>query len=105
MFQKNVGVFLVSFGVGWDVRGLSVVSLIRSVVIVGVLCVCFLLAQHLLPQSQHEHVSAFSLSAATAAAWTARRRAVRLAFTSACFAGLPNRLLFFFAMHLSLNPE
>ncbi len=30
---------------------------------------------------------------------------MRLAFTSACFAGLPNRLLFFVTMHLSLNPE
>ena len=67
-FQKDVGVFLVSFGVGWGVRGLSVVSLVRGVVIVGLLCVYFLLAQHLLPQSQHEHVGAFSLSAATAAA-------------------------------------
>ena len=31
-FQKNVGVFLVSLGVGWGVRGLSVVSLVRGVV-------------------------------------------------------------------------
>ncbi len=30
---------------------------------------------------------------------------MRLAFTSACFAGLPKRLLFFFATSLSLNPE
>ena len=67
--------------------------------------VCVLLSQHLLPQSQHEHAGAFSFSAATAAAWTARRRAVRLAFTSACFAGLPKRLLFFFGTSFSLSPE
>ena len=30
---------------------------------------------------------------------------MRLAFTSACFAGLPNRLLLFFAIDFSLNPE
>ena len=30
---------------------------------------------------------------------------MRLAFTSACFAGLPKRLLFFFATSFSLNPE
>ncbi len=38
-FQKNVAVFLVSFGVGWGVGGLSVVCLRRGVVIVGLLCV------------------------------------------------------------------
>ena len=37
-FKKNVGVFLVSFGVG-GVRGLPVVCLRRGVVIVGLLCV------------------------------------------------------------------
>ena len=30
---------------------------------------------------------------------------MRLAFTSACFAGLPKRLLVFFATSFSLNPE
>ena len=107
-FKKRFGCFCVRLGrggVGWGVGGLSVVSLVRGVVIVGLLCVCFLLPQHLLPQSQHEHAGTFSFSAATAAAWRARRRAVRLAFTSACFAGLPKRLLFFFATSLSLNPE
>ena len=38
-FQKNVGVFLVSFGVGWGVRGLPLIYLRRGVVIVGSLCV------------------------------------------------------------------
>ena len=38
-FQKNVAVFLVSFGVGWGVGGLCVVCLRRGVVIVGLLCV------------------------------------------------------------------
>ena len=38
-FQKKVGVFLCSFGVGWGVGGLSVVCLRRGVVIVGSLCV------------------------------------------------------------------
>ena len=37
-FKKNVAVFLVSFGVGWGVRGLCVVCLRRGVVIVGLLC-------------------------------------------------------------------
>ena len=39
LFQKNVGVFLCLFGVGWGVGGLSVVCLRRGVVIVGSLCV------------------------------------------------------------------